>query len=137
MFNTLAVFKAHMKVNALQVYISIKVIQAHVFWIYDKKNLLEKEQRDYTAANNQLQLDNDKLMSKNARLHAKVATLRTRMTLCMTSPISLIYEMPGSKSQAFSPHLYFPKEKKSVKIKDSPAFNRTNHDVHNWIKKMR
>lgn len=137
MFNTLAVFKAHMKVNALQVYISIKVIQAYVFWIYDKKNLLEKEQGDYTAANNQLQLDNDKLMSKNARLYAKVATLRTRITPCMTSPISLIYEMPGSKSQAFSPHFYFPKEKKSVKIKDSPAFNRTNLDVHNWIEKMR
>ena len=88
MFDTLALFKAHVEVDAQQVYTSIDVIRAHVFRIYDEKESLEKERGDYTAAN-------DQLMGENARLHAEVATLRTRMTPRMTPPISSIYEMPG------------------------------------------
>ena len=131
-FDTLALFKTHVEVDAQQVYRSIDVIRAHVFRIYD-----EKVQGDYTAAHDQLQLDNDQLMGENARLHAEVATLRTRMTPRMTPPISSIYEMPGPEPQAFNPRLRLPKEEKSVNTKGPPAFNGTNLDVDDWIGKMR
>ncbi|MCJ1265393.1 hypothetical protein MMC22_005270 [Lobaria immixta] len=48
-FDTLALFKAHVEVDAQQVYTSIDVIRAHMFRIYDEKESLEKERRDYTA----------------------------------------------------------------------------------------
>ena len=118
-FDTVALFKAHVQVDAQQVYTSIKVIRAHVFRIYDEKESLEKKRGDYTAANDQLQADNDQLMGENARLHAEMATLRTRMT----PPVSSIYEMPGPEPRA---HPRLPKEEKSVKTKDPPAFNGTN-----------
>lgn len=58
------------------------------------------------AANDQLQLDNDGLMSENARLHAEVATLRTRNSPRMTPPLSSIYEMPTvPEPRAFNPRV--------------------------------
>ena len=72
MFDTLVLFKAHVKADALQVFMSIKVIRAHVFRTYNKKNALERERDDYTAVN-------DQFMIENADLHAELATLRECM----------------------------------------------------------